>query len=119
MTAAWEPLAAIAATIPLYWASSRAGHRWAQWRDLIRQERDLDRAARAARSQPPVRRAIPPPGNAGVVTGRMRQSAADRAAASIVPMIAHPTTLRDLDDLLRSHGILPEPNWGSNDRVGQ
>ncbi|QZD98751.1 hypothetical protein SEA_PINKCOFFEE_4 [Gordonia phage PinkCoffee] len=40
----WDVLGALALSVPLYWASSRAGHRWARWRDLIRQERAIDRA---------------------------------------------------------------------------
>ncbi|ANA85310.1 hypothetical protein SEA_PHLOP_4 [Gordonia phage Phlop] len=39
----WDVLGALALSVPLYWASSRAGHRWAQWRDLRRQEREIDR----------------------------------------------------------------------------
>ncbi|QDH92790.1 hypothetical protein KNU62_gp05 [Gordonia phage Bakery] len=44
MSAWWDVLGALALSVPLYWASSRAGHRWARWRDLIRQERAIDRA---------------------------------------------------------------------------
>lgn len=44
MTESWEVFGALVLSAPLYWASSRAGHRWARRRDLVRQERELDRA---------------------------------------------------------------------------
>ncbi|QCG77815.1 hypothetical protein SEA_SMOKINGBUNNY_4 [Gordonia phage SmokingBunny] len=112
---AWSVLAdagiAIGASYPCFWASWKAGWRYAEWRDLIRQERAIDRAARAT---PPVRRAprsgggqgdpsrIPPPGSAGVVTGRWRQSV---AANSSGVLVLPPAISNHFEEALRKRGL--------------
>ncbi|UCZ88651.1 hypothetical protein [Gordonia sp. WA4-43] len=111
---AWSVLAdagvAIGASYPCFWASWKAGWRYAEWRDLIRQERAIDRAARAT---PPARRAprsgggqgdpsrIPPRGSAGVVTGRMRQSVVVRPGVLVVPQ----GVTSQVEEALRKRGI--------------
>lgn len=110
---AWSVLAdagvAIGASYPCFWASWKAGWRYAEWRDLIRQERAIDRA----RAKPPARRAprsgggqgdpsrIPPPGSAGVVTGRMRQSVSDSAGVVVLP----PGLSSHFEEALRKRGL--------------
>lgn len=44
------PFLAAVSSGPLYFVSGRAGRRWARWRDLRCQERDIDRAEREART---------------------------------------------------------------------
>ncbi|AOE44913.1 hypothetical protein SEA_TWISTER6_4 [Gordonia phage Twister6] len=120
----WDVLGALALSVPLYWASSRAGHRWAQWRDLRRQEREIDRreqnrdleeimqawnrldAARpVARAKPiPHPNITPPTGGSG------------QAAASMVPLIIPQDYYAEgPEDLMRLHGFSPDD--GTDDTV--
>ncbi|AXH45943.1 hypothetical protein KNT96_gp04 [Gordonia phage KimmyK] len=120
----WDVLGALALSVPLYWASSRAGHRWAQWRDLIRQERaidrreqnrDLEEIMQAWDAARPVARAKPiPHPNITPPTGGSGQ-----AAASMVPLIIHPDYMGDLEDLIQAQGFRPDEYTEVRDGAGR
>ncbi|WP_439030239.1 hypothetical protein [Gordonia terrae] len=135
MAEGWDVVGALALSVPLYWVSGRAGLRWARRRDLIRQERELDQAARAVPDEarygdwrgpwgeqeragrslvsldvpPPPMHPPPAPTASGGV------GVHDRSAASIVPLVIPPGYVGDLDPT--ALWILPEvvdPEFGDD-----
>ncbi|QMU22056.1 hypothetical protein [Gordonia rubripertincta] len=99
MSTWWDVLGALALSVSMYWASSRAGHRWAEWRDLRRQEREIDRAARAIPDEERFgdwRGPAPLPPTPTVRNGR---------AASMVPLILNPDSDIAIEDLGRAMGL--------------
>ncbi|AXQ62237.1 hypothetical protein KNU09_gp04 [Gordonia phage TillyBobJoe] len=139
----WDVLGALALSVPLYWVSSRAGHRWAQWRDLRRQEREIDRreqnrdleeimqawdhcererqnaaAIRAGRGvvslDVPPPPVCPPP--APAAAGGV--GVPDRSAASMVPLIITSEYFAEgLEDVMRAQGFRRIEDLGEDETV--